>query len=43
MQFGYHSGESTLKTIELLGREVLPELEKYTSVDVGANLAQFVD
>ena len=38
VQFGYHSGESTLKTIELLGKEVLPELEKYTPVDVGANL-----
>jgi alkanesulfonate monooxygenase SsuD/methylene tetrahydromethanopterin reductase-like flavin-dependent oxidoreductase (luciferase family) len=43
VQFGYHSGESTLKTIELLGKEVLPELEKYTPVDIGANLAQFVD
>jgi alkanesulfonate monooxygenase SsuD/methylene tetrahydromethanopterin reductase-like flavin-dependent oxidoreductase (luciferase family) len=29
VQFGYHSGESTLKTIELLGKEVLPELQKY--------------
>ena len=43
VQFGYHSGESTLKTIELLGKEVIPELEKYTPVDVGANLARFVD
>jgi alkanesulfonate monooxygenase SsuD/methylene tetrahydromethanopterin reductase-like flavin-dependent oxidoreductase (luciferase family) len=43
VQFGYHSGESTLKTIELLGREVLPELEKYTSVEVGSNLSQFID
>ena len=43
VQFGYHSGESTLKTIELLGKEVLPELEKYTPVDVGTNLAQFID
>ena len=43
VQFGYHSGESTLKTIELLGKEVLPELEKYTPVDVGVNLAQFLD
>jgi hypothetical protein len=42
-EFGYHSGESTLKTIELLGREVLPELEKYTSVEVGSNLSQFID
>ncbi len=31
VQFGYHSGESTLKTIELLGKEVLPELEKYVA------------
>ena len=43
VQFGYHSGESTLKTIELLGKEVLPELEKYTSVEVGTNLSQFID
>jgi alkanesulfonate monooxygenase SsuD/methylene tetrahydromethanopterin reductase-like flavin-dependent oxidoreductase (luciferase family) len=43
VQFGYHSPESTLKTIELLGKEVLPELEKYTSVDIGANLAEFID
>ena len=43
VQFGYHSGESTLKTIELLGKEVLPELEQYTPVDVGTNLAQFID
>ena len=43
VQFGYHSGESTLKTIELLGKEVLPELEKYTPVDVGTNLSQFID
>jgi alkanesulfonate monooxygenase SsuD/methylene tetrahydromethanopterin reductase-like flavin-dependent oxidoreductase (luciferase family) len=43
VQFGYHSPESTLKTIELLGKEVLPELEKYTPVDVGANLAEFID
>ena len=43
MQFGYHSGESMLKTIELLGKEVLPELGKYTPVDIGAKLAQFID
>jgi alkanesulfonate monooxygenase SsuD/methylene tetrahydromethanopterin reductase-like flavin-dependent oxidoreductase (luciferase family) len=43
VQFGYHSGESTLKTIELLGKEVLPELEKYTPVDIGDNLAKFID
>ncbi len=43
VQFGYHSGESTLKTIELLGQEVLPALEKYVPVDVGENLARFID
>jgi hypothetical protein len=31
VQFGHHSGESILKTIELLGKEVLPELEKYVA------------
>lgn len=30
MQFGYHSHESVMKTIDLIGREVLPEIEKYT-------------
>ena len=30
VQFGYHSHESVMKTIELLGKEVLPELEGYT-------------
>jgi alkanesulfonate monooxygenase SsuD/methylene tetrahydromethanopterin reductase-like flavin-dependent oxidoreductase (luciferase family) len=29
VQFGYNSGESVLKTIELLGKEVLPEIQKY--------------
>jgi hypothetical protein len=29
VQFGYHSHESVMKTIEILGREVLPELERY--------------
>ena len=29
VQFGYHSHESVMKTIELLGKEVLPELEGY--------------
>ena len=29
VQFGYLSGESIMKTIELLGKEVLPELRKY--------------
>ena len=30
VQFGYHSHESVMQTIELIGREVLPEIEKYT-------------
>jgi alkanesulfonate monooxygenase SsuD/methylene tetrahydromethanopterin reductase-like flavin-dependent oxidoreductase (luciferase family) len=29
VQFGYHSHESVMKTIELLGKEVLPEIERY--------------
>jgi alkanesulfonate monooxygenase SsuD/methylene tetrahydromethanopterin reductase-like flavin-dependent oxidoreductase (luciferase family) len=29
VQFGYHSHESVMKTIELLGKEVLPELKGY--------------
>jgi alkanesulfonate monooxygenase SsuD/methylene tetrahydromethanopterin reductase-like flavin-dependent oxidoreductase (luciferase family) len=29
VQFGYHSHESTLRTIEILGKEVLPEIERY--------------
>ena len=29
VQFGYHSHESVMRTIELLGKEVLPELEGY--------------
>src|SRR4029078_6838107 len=43
VQFGYHSGESTLKTIELLGKEVLPELEKYVTVNTDTNLGMLVD
>jgi hypothetical protein len=31
VQFGYHSGESPLRTIELLGWEALPELERYVA------------
>ena len=30
VQFGYHSHESVMRTIELIGKEVLPELERYT-------------
>lgn len=29
VQFGYHSHESIMRTIELLGKEIIPELEKY--------------
>jgi alkanesulfonate monooxygenase SsuD/methylene tetrahydromethanopterin reductase-like flavin-dependent oxidoreductase (luciferase family) len=29
VQFGHHNHESVMKTIDLIGREVLPELEKY--------------
>lgn len=29
VQFGYHSHESVMKTIELLGKEVRPEIESY--------------
>jgi alkanesulfonate monooxygenase SsuD/methylene tetrahydromethanopterin reductase-like flavin-dependent oxidoreductase (luciferase family) len=38
VQFGYHSGQSTLRTIELLGKEVLPELEKYVGEKVELNV-----
>jgi alkanesulfonate monooxygenase SsuD/methylene tetrahydromethanopterin reductase-like flavin-dependent oxidoreductase (luciferase family) len=31
VQFGYLSGESILRTIELLGKEVLPELQRYAA------------
>jgi alkanesulfonate monooxygenase SsuD/methylene tetrahydromethanopterin reductase-like flavin-dependent oxidoreductase (luciferase family) len=40
VQFGQLSGESTLRTVELLGKEIIPELEKYVPVDVGASLLQ---
>jgi alkanesulfonate monooxygenase SsuD/methylene tetrahydromethanopterin reductase-like flavin-dependent oxidoreductase (luciferase family) len=29
VQFGYHSHESAMRTIELLGKEVIPALERY--------------
>jgi len=29
VQFGYHSHESIMKSIELIGKEVLPEIERY--------------
>ena len=28
--FGYHSHESIMRTIELIGKEIIPELENYT-------------
>jgi alkanesulfonate monooxygenase SsuD/methylene tetrahydromethanopterin reductase-like flavin-dependent oxidoreductase (luciferase family) len=31
VQFGYHDHASVLKTIEILGKEVLPELERYSA------------
>jgi hypothetical protein len=30
VQFGYHDHESVMRTIELIGKEVLPEIERYT-------------
>jgi alkanesulfonate monooxygenase SsuD/methylene tetrahydromethanopterin reductase-like flavin-dependent oxidoreductase (luciferase family) len=39
VQFGYHSHESVMKTIELIGREVLPELAKYTPKPLAAGRA----
>ena len=30
VQFGYHSHESVMRSIELIGKEVLPEIERYT-------------
>jgi alkanesulfonate monooxygenase SsuD/methylene tetrahydromethanopterin reductase-like flavin-dependent oxidoreductase (luciferase family) len=43
VQFGYHPHESVMRTIELLGKEVIPELEKYKPAGVDAALARFVD
>ena len=39
VQFGYHPHESVMKTIELIGKEVLPELEKYTPKPLAENEA----
>ncbi len=36
VQFGYNSHESVMKTIELLGREVLPEIGKYPGPSEGS-------
>ena len=30
VQFGGHGHESVMKTVELIGREVRPEIEQYT-------------
>jgi hypothetical protein len=29
VQFGYHAHETVMRTIEILGKEVLPEIERY--------------
>jgi len=50
MQFGYHAHESVMRAIEILGKEVLPEVEKYRpappkncAVSGTERLAKFVD
>ena len=50
MQFGYHAHESVMRAIEILGKEVLPEVEKYrpappknSAVSGTERLAKFVD
>jgi hypothetical protein len=43
VQFGYHDHASVLKTIEILGKEVLPELERYRPPRSTEPLAKFVD
>ena len=44
VQFGYHSHESVMRTIELLGKEVLPELERYEPpAHTLAGAARFLD
>jgi hypothetical protein len=49
VQFGYHPHESVMRTIEILGKEVLPEIERYKpappkSTPPGTErLAKFVD
>jgi hypothetical protein len=50
VQFGYHPHESVMRTIEILGKEVLPEIEKYrpappksSAVSGTERLARFVD
>jgi alkanesulfonate monooxygenase SsuD/methylene tetrahydromethanopterin reductase-like flavin-dependent oxidoreductase (luciferase family) len=40
VQFGHHSAESTLETIELIGKEIIPELERYEPKGIEANLAR---
>jgi alkanesulfonate monooxygenase SsuD/methylene tetrahydromethanopterin reductase-like flavin-dependent oxidoreductase (luciferase family) len=34
VQFGYHDHASVMKTIEILGKEVLPELERYRAASL---------
>ena len=43
VQFGYHSHESVMRTIEILGKEVLPEIERYQPAPRTDSLAKFVD
>jgi alkanesulfonate monooxygenase SsuD/methylene tetrahydromethanopterin reductase-like flavin-dependent oxidoreductase (luciferase family) len=43
VQFGYLSNESILRTIELLGKEVLPELEKYVPATTDLTGGAFLD
>jgi hypothetical protein len=43
VQFGYLSHESIMRTIELLGKEVLPELERYTPARSDLTGAGFLD
>jgi hypothetical protein len=50
VQFGYHSHESVMRTIEILGKEVLPEIEAYrppppkkSTASGTERLAKFID
>ncbi len=49
VQFGYHPHESVMRTIEILGKEVLPEIEAYrppppkSTASGTERLAKFVD
>ncbi len=43
VQFGHHDHASVMRTIELLGKEVIPALEKYAPTPIEPGLARFVD